>query len=306
MSLPLRIDTEVRDALREGRGVVALETTVLAHGLPWPDNLRTVQAMIQTVREQGAVPAAIGIRAGEVVIGLSAEALEHFAHGEDIAKVSRRDIAALLTNGGDGATTVAATMLCARAAGIEVFATGGIGGVHRGVAETWDISADLRELGRTAVAVVCSGAKSILDLPKTLEMLEYEGVPVVGLGVDRFPAFFVRDSGLAVSASVKDLDDAERLVRAHLDLEGSGLLIANPAPEHAALDDQQVESWIARAIEQARLAGIAGKALTPYLLASLAELSEGRTLRTNEALLIDNARIAAGIATRLARDPKPV
>lgn len=301
MHQTLLLDPEVRDAFREKRAVVALETTVLAHGLPWPDNLATVQAMQAAVREAGAVPALIGLAEGRILIGMDDERMRHFASGAGIEKTSRRDIAAVLAAGRDGATTVAGTMFCAALAGIRVFATGGIGGVHRGAEQSLDVSADLTELARTTVAVVCAGAKSILDLPRTLEVLETAGVPVLGFATDEFPAFHAASSGLPVSARVDSPEAAARVVERQLDLAAGGLLIGCPIPAADAIEDARLESWIATALGEAESDGIAGKAVTPYLLARLAVLSAGRTLTANRALLINNAGIAARIAVVLGR-----
>lgn len=308
MSGPLAVADEVRAALETGGPVVALETTVVAHGLPHPLNIETARAAETAVRAAGAVPATIGLLDGKACIGLSAEQLERFAAaaGQDeadseIAKASTRDLAALIATGNAGATTVAATVALAARAGIAVMATGGIGGVHRGGEDSLDISGDLRALARFRVAVVSAGAKAILDLPRTLEVLESQGVPVIGLGTDRFPGFYLRDSGLPVPSSVPDAAGAAAALRAHwaLGLPG-GLLIANPPPVTAALQASQVESWIVAAEAQARQRNIGGKALTPFLLQRLAELSHGRTLETNPALLIDNARVAGEVAAAYA------
>ena len=300
----LLITPEVAGALDTGRAVVALETTVLAHGLPWPRNLETVQAMEAAVRATGAVPALIGITGGLIVVGMDRDATRRFAaaesEGGDVEKASRRDIAALLASGRDGATTVAGTMLCAAMAGIRVFATGGIGGVHRGAEETFDVSADLLELARTPVAVVCAGAKSILDLPRTLEVLETGGVPVLGLATDEFPAFHARSSGLPVPARVETPVDAAAVARLHLAGGGSGLLLACPVPEAEAIDGAELETWIAEALAAAREQGITGKAVTPFLLERLGDLSGGRSLVANRALLVNNARVAGELAVALA------
>jgi pseudouridine-5'-phosphate glycosidase len=300
VSLPLWIDPEVADTLATGDAVVALETTAIAHGLPFPANLELVRRQQAAIRKRGAVPAVIGLWEGEVIVGIDEELLESFARGQDFAKVSRRDIAAVLAKGEPGATTVAGTMICAAAAGIRLFATGGLGGVHRGGEDSFDISADLAELGRTAVAVVSAGAKAILDLPRTLEVLESEGVPVVGWKTDDFPAFYTRRSGLRVSTRVDSAAEAAALLLAQWSAELAGVLIANPVPEAAALPEQQVEAWIGEALEAAGALGVAGKEVTPFLLRRLAELSEGATSRCNEALLEHNAEVAAEIAVALA------
>lgn len=295
----LDIHASVRDALKVRKPVVALESTVISHGLPWPDNLQTVRAMQQAIVAEGATPAVIGIYRGRVGIGLDDQMLEYFARADGIAKASRRDIAALLALGKDGATTVAGTMMCAAMAGISVFATGGIGGVHRRVEETLDVSADITELGRTEVAVVCSGAKSILDLPKTMEVLETLGVPVIGYGTNTFPAFYTRDSGLCLDVRVDTPEVAARIVRTHQHLHAGGVIVANPIPESASLDPVELEGWILQAEADADAQGMTGKALTPFMLDRLSTLSGGRTLAANKSLLQDNACVAARIAVAL-------
>jgi len=299
----LDIAPEVAAALAEGRPVVALESTVLAHGLPYPDNLETARRIEAIVRDGGAAPATIGILAGRLTVGLADSDLARFAEGgATIRKVSTRDLGAILASGGHGATTVAGTLTGATLAGIRVFATGGIGGVHRGGEDSLDISADLEALARNPVAVVAAGAKSILDLPRTLEVLESLGVPVVGFGVDELPAFYTRKSGLTLETSVADADEAARLLATHWGLGlGSGVLLANPIPEAAALHLDAVAGWIDRSLREAEAEGLRGKAVTPWLLARLYALSEGRTLSANRSLLLDNARVAADVATALAR-----
>ncbi len=296
----LSLSPEVRDALASRRAVVALETTAIAHGLPFPDNLALAERQLAAIRAAGAVPAVIGIWQGRIAVGIEGDTLTTFAEGRCFAKVSRRDLGAVLASGAPGATTVAGTMICAALAGIRLFATGGIGGVHRGGEATLDVSADLVELGRTPVAVVSAGAKAILDLPRTLEVLETQGVPVVGWKTGAFPAFYTVDSGLDCSARVEDAADAARLLRAHWALGLGGLLIANPVPAAEALPRAQVEGWIEQALDEATRAAVAGKAVTPFLLARLAEISGGATSRSNQALLEDNARVAAEIAVALA------
>jgi pseudouridine-5'-phosphate glycosidase len=288
---------EVCAALREDRPIVALESTVIAQGLPWPLNLETARAVEAAVRAEGAVPATIAVWRGRATVGLADAELEELAQSKEVLKASRRDLAAAVAQGRTAATTVAATMFLAHRAGIRLFATGGIGGVHRGPDHEWDVSADLMELARTPVAVVCAGAKSILDLPRTLEVLETQGVPVVGYGTDEFPAFYLRSSGEPVSARVDSPAEAAALLDAHWRLYGGGVVLAQPLPAQVALAPTELESALVRAEEQARAAGIRGKALTPFLLARLAELTEGRTLRANQALLIANARLAARVAS---------
>jgi pseudouridine-5'-phosphate glycosidase len=289
----LDVRPEVAEALRDGAPVVALESTLIAHGLPWPANLETAQAAEVAVRAEGAVPATIAVLGGRPKIGLGGPQIEFLARGENVAKASRRDLAAILTRKGDAATTVSATMFLAHQVGIGVFATGGIGGVHRHAGETFDISSDLTELARTAVAVVCAGAKSILDIPATLEYLETLAVPVVGFRTDVFPAFYLRDSGQRVGARVDSPEEAAWLIRTHRALGGAGMVLAQALGEEDALDPDAFAGWLAQAEAEAVGAGVQGPALTPFLLKRLAELSGGKTLRANQELVIANARLAA-------------
>ena len=304
--LPLDVSPPVADALAAAAPVVALESTLIAHGLPFPLNLDTAGEMMDAIERGGAVPALVAVLDGRIRIGLDASGLERIAGDDSIAKSGAREIPLLVATGTSGATTVAGTMFCARLAGIEVFATGGIGGVHRGASSTFDVSADLYELARTPVAVVCSGAKSILDVPATLEKLESLGVPVVGLATDRFPAFHVRDSGHAAPHAVRDAAEAARVAASVLAFGRTGVVIANPVPASDAMEPAVVERLVAQAERRARASNIAGKALTPFLLDSLAESSGGATLRTNRALLVDNARAAAEVARHLAARPRGV
>lgn len=291
----------VRNALRDGAPVVALESTVIAHGLPHPDNLEAAAAMEDAVRQAGAIPATIAVLDGRIRIGLSEEDRAKLADPDaTVAKLSRRDLAACLTLNGTGATTVSATMICAHAAGIRVFATGGIGGVHRGAENSMDVSADLLELARTPVLTVSSGAKSILDLPRTMEVLETQGVPVLGYRTDRLPAFHSRDSGLPVDAALEGPQAAARVARAHWALGLGGLLVCNPVPDEAAIPADEVAAWVDAALAAAEQDGIAGKEVTPYLLRHIANVSGGRSLAANKALLIDNARVGGEIAVALA------
>jgi pseudouridylate synthase len=298
----LDVRPEVAEALAKKAPVVALESTVISHGLPRPQNLETALAMERTIREQGAVPATVGLLKGRLIVGVSRAEVEELATAEGVAKVSRRDIAGVVKEGRLGATTVAGTMFAAAAAGIRIFATGGIGGVHRDSASSFDISNDLSELARTPVAVICAGAKVILDLPKTLEALETLGVPVVGFGTKELPAFYCRESGLALDFHVETPEEAARLLRIQWEMGlSSGVVIANPPPTEAALPRREAEAILAKGLEQAAREGIQGKAVTPYLLSLMSRESGGRTLKTNMALLVSNARLAAQIAVEFAK-----
>jgi len=291
------IRPQVREALDLGKAVVALETTLISHGLPYPRNLETAQAMESAVREQGATPATIGIVEGCLIVGLLEAEVRAFAEAREVAKVSRRDLAAVVASGEMGATTVAATAWAARRAGICVVATGGIGGVHRGGERSLDISADLQELAHTPVAVVCSGAKAILDLVRTLEVLETLGVPVIGYGTNELPAFFSRESGIPVEYRVDSPAEAAAVMAAQWSLGlTSGIVFANPPPSNRALESGEVETLVGEALQSAAAEGIEGKDVTPYLLSELSRRSAGRTLESNVALLEENARIAALIA----------
>jgi pseudouridine-5'-phosphate glycosidase len=293
--------SQVKAALAEGRPVVALESTLITHGLAYPTNLEVARAMEGAVREEGAVPATIAILGGQITVGLADDELEYLGRRprQRVRKCSRRDLPIAVGRGEDAATTVAGTMVVAHKAGIEVFATGGIGGVHRG--HPFDVSADLIELGRTPVTVVCSGAKSILDLPLTLEMLETQGVPVVGYGTDTLPAFYSRSSGLPVDVRVEGVEDVAAIVRARRALGLThATLVTVPVPAEEALSREEAEAAIEEAIRQADAAGIAGKAVTPFVLARVVELTAGRSQRANVALLVNNARVAARIGCALA------
>lgn len=296
------LSTEVREALAEGRGVVALESTILCHGLPFPDSLETHRAAEAAVRREGAVPALVAVVDGVPRAGFDDAGAEALARaGSRVRKATTRDLGLLAARGESGATTVAATMAIAAAAGIRVFATGGIGGVHRGAEATFDVSADLVELGRTRVVVVAAGVKAVLDLPKTLEALETLGVPVVGFGTSELPAFWVRGSGLPLEVRCDDPAEVARLARAHWAWpSGGGILLANPVPADAALPREAVDGAIERSLAAAREQGIAGKAVTPFLLARLAEETAGRTLAANRALVVSNASVAARVAAALA------
>ncbi len=297
----LDIAPEVREALAAGRPVVALESTIITHGMPAPRNLGTARQVEAAVRAGGAVPATIALMDGKIRVGLAVGELERLAAAEDVAKVSRADLPAVLAAGATGATTVAATMICAELAGIRVFATGGIGGVHRGAAESFDVSADLQELARTPVAVVCAGAKAILDLPKTLEVLETLGVPVIGYGCDGLPAFYSRDCGLPVPLRCDSAAEIAGVMAAKWGLGlGGGLVVANPIPAEQEIPAAEVAAWIDAALAEAERQGIRGKEVTPFLLARLEALSGGASLEANVALVLNNARLAAAIAAAYA------
>ncbi|MEM7406802.1 MAG: pseudouridine-5'-phosphate glycosidase [Pseudomonadota bacterium] len=299
----LALGDAVAAALAEARPVVALESTLISHGLPAPDNLATARAAETAVREGGATPATVGIVDGRIVVGLDDAQMERLADPESGArKASRRDVAAVLTRRKLAATTVSATMIAAALAGIEVFATGGIGGVHRGAESSFDISADITELARTPVTVVCAGAKLILDLPKTLEVLETAGVPLLGLRCGGFPGFFARDTGLPLDDVVSSVDDLAAIVATQRQLGlATGVLVLNPAPETAAIPADEAYDWIAKAIAEAHAVGVSGKAVTPFLLERVSRLSGGRTLHANKALIVNNAATGARLATALAR-----
>jgi pseudouridine-5'-phosphate glycosidase len=298
--IKLAVRPGVAKAVADGGPVVALESTLIAHGLPWPLNMETAFAAEAAVRAEGAVPATIAILEGVPTVGLTEEELHDLARDEHVLKASRRDLAAAIVQKRTAATTVAATMTLAHLAGIQLFATGGIGGAHR-ESHMWDISADLVELARTPVTVVCAGAKSILDIPRTLEILETEGVPVIGYRTNEFPAFYVHSSGEPTTASVDNAAQAAALIRAHWDLGGGGIVLAQPVEEHAALDPNAFMHALSEAEQQAMGVGVRGKELTPFLLNRLAEITEGQTLRANHALVIANARLAAQVAHEVAR-----
>ena len=298
-SAPLAVAPEVRAALADGRPVVALESTIISHGFPYPDNLTLARELEGVVRHGGAVPATIAVAGGAIRVGLDDALLERLARERGAAKVSRRNLGAVLARGELGATTVAATMVCADLAGIRVFATGGIGGVHRGAAQTMDISADLTELARTPICVVCAGAKAILDLPLTLEYLETHGVPVLGFGTQTFPAFYTPDSGLSVPTRVADAEDAASVARAHWSIGGAGVLVAVPIPASEALPAPVVDEAIDRAVEAAAAQGVRGAAWTPFVLDELRRRTGGLTVTANAALVKNNASVAAALACAL-------
>lgn len=298
----LKFSAEVRAAMAAKKPIVALESTIITHGMPYPQNLEVARQVEATVREAGAVPATIAVLAGHIHIGLDDTTLESLAATESakVMKLSRADIAACLALGRTGATTVAATMICAALADIRVFATGGIGGVHRGAENSFDISADLQELARTPVTVVAAGAKAILDLPKTLEVLETLGVPVIAFGQDQLPAFWSRDSGLAAPLRIDDPAQiaAAAATRAMLGLEG-GQLVVNPIPAEAEIPRATMIPVVEQALAEAEAQGIAAKSVTPFLLQRIFELTKGRSLEANIALVLNNARLAARIAAAM-------
>lgn len=299
--LPFEPTEEVADSLLAGLPVVALESTIITHGMPWPENLETARAVEAAVRAEAAVPATVAVIDGSLRIGLRPDDLAALAERKQVAKLSRADLAACIATRGTGATTVAATMIAARRAGIDVFATGGIGGVHRGAETSFDVSADLQELAQSPVTVVSAGAKAILDLPKTLEVLETLGVPVIAVGQDALPAFWSRDAGLAAPLRLDDPVDIARagLVRAALGLPG-GQLVANPIPVDDEIPAADLAPLIAEAQVEAELRGIAAKDVTPFLLDRLNDMSGGRTLTANVALVMNNARFGAAVARAFA------
>ncbi|QHE63638.1 pseudouridine-5-phosphate glycosidase [Rossellomorea vietnamensis] len=292
---------EVKEAKRKGMAIVALESTIISHGMPYPQNVKTAREVEDIIRSKGAVPATIAILNGRIKIGLSQEELEYLGQATDVIKASRRDIPYILASGKDGATTVAATMICAELADIPVFVTGGIGGVHRNAEVTMDISADLEELAVSNVAVVCAGAKSILDIGLTLEYLETKGVPVLGYRTDSLPAFYTRSSPYSVNYKVETPEETAGILKAkwELGLKG-GVVVANPIPEADAMDEQEMDHIIETALKEADSEGIKGKEATPFLLGKVKELTEGRSLTANIALVKHNAQIGADIAVRYA------
>ena len=296
----LSISPEVSAALAAGKPVVALESTIITHGMPYPQNLEMARNVEKVIRDNGATPATIAIMDGRFAVGLTDKDLERLAlEGSKAAKASRRDVSTLLVTGGLAGTTVATTMQIAALAGIKVFATGGIGGVHRGAEETFDISADLEELSRTPVAVVCAGAKSILDIAKTLEVLETNGVPVLGYGTDQFPAFWARESGNTVDHRFDDVADIARVIALQNELGMGGVLVANPIPVKDALEASVIGARIEEALADAEKQGVSRKDVTPFLLKRIFELTEGKSLAANIALVENNAAVGARIAVAL-------
>lgn len=300
----LLFSPEVANARATGKAIVALESTIISHGMPYPQNVQTAREVEQLIRDAGAVPATIAIIGGKICIGLSDEQLETLGNSPDAMKVSRRDLPYVLSAGKLGATTVAATMICAELAGIPVFVTGGIGGVHRGAETSFDISADLQELAQTSVAVVCAGVKSILDIGLTLEYLETHGVPVVTVGQRGFPAFFTRDSGFNGDFQLDT--PAEQAAFIHtkwqLGLKG-GVVVSAPVPAHESMPKEEIDTIIAQALDEARGQGVTGKNVTPFLLARIKQLTSGRSLATNIALVKNNARVGAELARALLEHP---
>ena len=303
MNKYLDISPEVKAALDEGRPVVALESTIISHGMPYPKNVETALLVEQTIRDNGAVPATIAVIGGRLKAGLSHEEIEYLGKtGRGVAKASRRDLPALVARGADGATTVTTTMIIAHMAGINVFATGGIGGVHRGAEVTMDISADLEELAQTPVMVVCAGAKSILDLGLTLEYLETKGVPVIGYGTDELPAFYTRKSGFGVDYRVDSPEELAAMFRAQRELNyKGGMLVTNPIPEQYAMDKEVIDKAIEQALAEAKEQHVHGKETTPFLLARVVELTGGDSLKGNIKLVLNNATVAGKTAAELAK-----
>lgn len=298
----LAFSDEVLAARAAGKPIVALESTIISHGMPYPQNVQTAREVEQIIRDGGAVPATIAIMEGKIRIGLSDAELEQLGNSPDALKVSRRDLPYVLSQKKLGATTVAATMICADLADIRVFVTGGIGGVHRGAQDSFDISADLQELAHTSVAVVCAGAKSILDIPLTLEYLETHGVPVISVGQPQFPAFYTRDSGLSADFQLNDAANLAAFISTKWQLGlGGGVVVANPVPAHEAMPKAEIDAMTEQALREADVQGVSGKAVTPFLLARIKELTGGRSLSTNIALVKNNAVLGAQLTVKLAK-----
>ncbi|TYC48568.1 pseudouridine-5'-phosphate glycosidase [Rhodobacterales bacterium] len=291
---------EVRSALELGKPIVALESTIITHGMPFPRNVETARQVEADIRAEGAVPATIALMDGKIMVGLDDADLDRLARAEDVMKCSRADMTFALATGRYGATTVAATMMAAELAGLKVFATGGIGGVHKGAETSFDISADLDELGRTPVCVVCAGAKALLDIPKTLEVLETKGVPVIACGTDELPAFWSRDSGLKAPYRLDTAKEIADLLKMRTRFPGhGGVLVANPVPEGDEIPGAEMAGYIDTAIAKADAEGVRGKDVTPFVLGAILDLTDGRSLATNIALVRNNARLAARIAVKL-------
>lgn len=297
MNKRLILSEEVRSAVHEGKPIVALESTIISHGMPYPENLETAVMLENIARSSNAVPATIAIKRGEIRVGLTNADIEFLAKDSNILKASRRDLTVIIAGGMNAATTVSATMICASMAGIRIFATGGIGGVHRNAQQTYDISADLTELGRTDVAVVSAGVKSILDIGLTLEYLETLGVPVIGFGTDEFPAFFTRESGFRVNYRINTPQEVAQVIRAKQELGlRNGMLIANPVPQEFSLDKYMIDDAIKEALKRAESEGIKGKDVTPYLLSEITKITKGGSLRSNIELVKNNVKLASEIA----------
>ena len=296
----LIIDPEVETAIHSGKPVVALESTIIAHGMPYPQNVQTAELVNEVIRSHGAVPATIGILSGKIKVGMDREEIEYMARAQNVVKVSRRDFPLVIAREWDGATTVAGTMMAAKMAGIQVFVTGGIGGVHRGAGESFDISADLEELKETDVVVVCAGVKSILDIGATLEYLETAGVPVITFGTDEFPSFYSRNSGFSSECRMDDPAEIAELIRVkyNMGLRG-GMLVACPIPGEHEIPREIIETSIHQALELAKGQKITGKRITPFLLDTVKRITEGRSLEANIQLVLNNAAIGAQIASRL-------
>ena len=298
----MKINPVVQEALKNNKPVVALESTIISHGMPYPKNVETALRVEQVIRDHGAIPATIGIINGEPIVGMTPEEIELFGKTQCIAKASRRDLPVIYAKKLWAATTVASTMIIAAQAGIELFVTGGIGGVHRGAQETMDISADLQELGKTNVTVVCAGAKAILDLPLTLEYLETMGVPVLGYQTKELPAFYTRHSGLNVDYEIKDPKEAAQIIfeKRKNNLQG-GILITNPIPQEYAMDDSVINNAIEKALKMADVQGVKGKEITPFLLKTVVDLTGGESLESNIQLVLNNAAVGAEIAKEVCK-----
>ncbi|KGG79543.1 pseudouridine-5'-phosphate glycosidase [Caloranaerobacter azorensis H53214] len=298
----LEINSEVKKAIEKSDPVVALESTIISHGMPYPQNVETAKKVERIIRENGAIPATIGIIKGKLKVGLSEEEIEYMGKAKNVFKVSRRDIPFIIAKQLDGATTVASTMIISALSGIKVFVTGGIGGVHRGVQETFDISADLMELANTNVAVVCAGAKSILDIGLTLEYLETHGVPVIGYNTDEFPAFYTRKSGFKVDYRVDSVNELAEIIKIKWDLKlNGGLVIGNPIPEEYEMDYDMINKAIDDAIIEANKRGIRGKDVTPFLLSKIKQITEGKSLESNIQLVYNNAVVGSKVAVELSK-----
>lgn len=301
----LDIKPEVKKALEEGKAVVALESTIISHGMPYPKNVETALNVERIIRDNGAIPATIAILDGKLKVGLSEDEIEYLGKAENVIKTSRRDIPFIVAKGLNGATTVASTMIIAALAGIKVFATGGIGGVHRGAETSFDISADLQELAHTNVAVVCAGAKSILDIGLTLEYLETMGVPVVGFGTDELPAFYTRKSGFGVDYRIDEERELAEVLKSKWDLGlDGGVVVANPIPEEHQIDPDLINKAIEDALGEAEIKGIKGKESTPFLLSKVKDITEGNSLEANIQLVYNNARVGANLAVELSKIEK--